>query len=73
MGPTKRELVDLWWRAVWTFVALFGASLAAAGLNWVELSAIQMAGLSGLGGVITVVTVYARQKAGTIEGAGRER
>lgn len=68
-APTKSELVDLFWRSLWTFVAAGLAGLTGTAL--LDLTAWQAAGGAGLTALFTVVAVYARQKAGTIPGGGR--
>lgn len=62
--PTRAELVDLAFRSLWTFVSAAGAGLAGTGLF--DLTLWQAAGTAGLTAVLNVVTIYARQKAGTI-------
>lgn len=62
MIPTKDEVLELLMRSFWTFVKTFLATLTAAGTGVVQLDALQMAAISGLGAVISVVQIYAAQK-----------
>lgn len=72
MRPTKEELENLFWRSVWTFVATFTGALGAAGLGWVEASGRESALIAAVGSVITVLSVFARTRLGTmpVDGGG---
>ncbi len=66
MAPTKAELTDLFWRAVWTFLAVLGGG-GAVGPSLLDIEAWKIVVLSATGAAVTVLTGYARQKAGTIQ------
>ena len=64
--PTRGELVDLFFRSLWTFVAgALGAPVATA-LFDLPISTLQGMAMAGTMGVCSVVLVYARQKLGTL-------
>lgn len=70
--PTKTELIDLFWRSLWTFIAsLGGAQIVNAYFHW-DISNIQMALISGGGAVFTVLKVYASNKLGTGTATSKE-
>jgi hypothetical protein len=71
VAPTKTELVDLFWRSAWTWVAAFIGLLSANGLDVVSLDLEQMAKVSALSVLTTVVKVFASNKLGT--GTGTDR
>lgn len=64
--PTKDELIDLWWHSFWTFVAAFGGINLGVSMLDLDVSMVEALALSGLSQAVGVVTVYARQKAGTL-------
>ena len=65
MAPNKTELIDLLWRSWWTFAAAFIGGLSAAGTGWVDTDMREIAIVSGLSVLTTVVKVYVSNKAGT--------
>ncbi len=65
MAPTKTELIDLFWRSLWTFVNTFIGALLAAGTGWVHIDPSQAALVGGVGSVLTLVKSYASNKLGT--------
>ena len=60
--PTKTEIIDLFWRSVWTFLAAFIGILVGAGLGIANINALQSAELAGVGAVLTLVKVFASNK-----------
>ena len=64
MRPTVTELEDLFWRTVWTAIPAFTSALIVS--NVTDVNQLHAAAMAALTSVITSVTVYARQKAGTI-------
>ncbi len=71
MAPTKTEIIDLFWRSLWTFVNTFVGSLLAAGTGWVHIDPQQAAMIAAVGAVLTLVKSYASNKLGT--GTATER
>jgi hypothetical protein len=65
MAPTKTELIDLFWRSLWTFIATFIGGLTAAGTGLVDASARDLALIAATGAVLTLVKVFASNKLGT--------
>ena len=68
--PTKAELIDLFWRSVWTFVQATTAAVTAAGIGWVDVSLRESAIIGGLGAVASVLKNFAAQKLGTSQPTG---
>lgn len=68
LRPTVRELEDLAWRALWTFLAGLLGGVPIAQL--IDIEVWQAALLAGAGGAMTVVLVYARQKLGHVDPPG---
>lgn len=68
LRPTLRELEDLGWRALWTFLAGVLGGIPAAGL--IDVEVWQAALLAGASGVTTVVLVFARQRLGGLNAPG---
>lgn len=64
-APTKTEIIDLFWRSVWTLVNTFLGALVAAGTGIVDVSALDAAKVAALGAVLTLVKAYASNKLGT--------
>ena len=62
--PTKAELIDLFWRVVWTAIPAFLAHFTIQGGHTEPdlEKAGTAAGTAALAAAIGVVTVYARQK-----------
>lgn len=63
--PTKKELVDLFFRVLWTFIS--AALAGTVGVAFLDIGALQAMALAGLSGAANVLLVYARLKLGTIE------
>ena len=72
MAPTKTEIIDLFWRSMWTFVNTFLGALLAAGTGWVHIDPAQGALISGIGAVLTLIKSYASNKLGTGTATTRE-
>lgn len=65
MAPSKTELIDLFWRSLWTFLSAFsGGELVNAFADW-DIPTLQLMALSGGGAVITLIKAYASNKLGT--------
>jgi hypothetical protein len=71
MIPTKTELIDLLFRALWTGLQAFIGGLLAAGTGIVDISAIDSAQVAAIGAVLSLVKTYASNKLGT--GTATER
>lgn len=71
LAPTKTEIIDLWWRSFWTWAASFIGLLSANGLDVVSLDLEQMAKVSALTVLTTVVKTYISNKNGS--GTASER
>ena len=63
--PSKTEIVDLFWRSIWTFIASFIGLISANGLDIVILDYVQMAKIAGLTVLTTVIKTYVSNKNGT--------
>lgn len=69
--PTKTEIVDLIWRALWTFLASATSGAAITTLTDINIETLDLLVLSGGGAVVTLVKAYASNKLGT--GTASER
>ncbi len=70
--PTKTEIIDLFFRSLWTGINAFLGSLFASGLGIVNISAIDAAKVAAIGAVLTVIKAYASNKLGTGTATTRE-
>lgn len=63
-APSRAEVVDLFWRSLWTFVSTaLGATVVSSPL---DLNALEVAVLAGAGAAVNVIAVFARQQLGTV-------
>ena len=65
MVPTKTELIDLFWRALWTFIAAVSGGAAVDSLSNINVETLDLIVISGGGAVVTMIKVYASNKIGT--------
>lgn len=72
MAPTKTELIDLGWRALWTFISTFLSGLTMAGTGIIDISARNVALLSAGGAVASLIKTYTSNKLGTGTATTRE-
>ncbi len=70
--PTKTEIVDLFWRGLWTAVSAFIGGLVAAGAGVVDISAIDAGKIAAIGAVLTLVKAYSSNKLGTGTATSRD-
>jgi hypothetical protein len=63
--PTKTELIDLFWRSIWTFVGAFGGGTVVINIADWDIDATKLAAISGGGAVFTLLKAYASNKLGT--------
>lgn len=61
-APTKTELVDLFWRSIWTFIAAFTSGTAVNTLGDWNIDAVQLAAIAGGGAVVTLIKAYSSNK-----------
>ena len=64
MTPTKAEIVDLFWRALWTAVQSGSAVLLGAGVGLIDADLGAAAGVAALGGALSVIKSFAGQQLG---------
>jgi hypothetical protein len=67
--PTRGELLDLFWRSIWTGLAALGGFNIYSAIAGLDISVLHSAGAAFTSAVLGVITVYARQKAGTVPSA----
>lgn len=65
MAPTKTELIDLFYRSAWTFIAAVIGLLTSNGAGITDLSIEQIVKAAGLTILTTVVKVFVSNKLGT--------
>jgi hypothetical protein len=65
MAPTKTELIDLFYRSMWTFIAAVIGLLVSNGAHVTSLDFQQIMQAAGLTVVTTVVKVFVSNKLGT--------
>ena len=64
-APTKTEIVDLFWRSLWTFIGAFTGGTVVTNLGGWDIDSLQLAAISGGGAVVTLLKAYASNKLGT--------
>lgn len=64
--PTRAELVEVFWRALWTAIAGVGSAVTVPSLLNLNVSTLDAILLAAGGGAFTVIFAYARMKQGTI-------
>lgn len=68
LAPTRKELIDLFWRVLWTFVSVFLGGLS--GMQALDIGVAEIAALAGLSAAANVLLVFARQKLGAVNPPG---
>lgn len=63
--PTKTELIDLFYRALWTGAQAFIGGMLAAGSGVVDITAIDAGKIAAIGAVLSLIKTYASNKLGT--------
>lgn len=69
--PTTTELIDLFWRALWTALQAFSGGLVAIGTGAVDITAIEAGKIAAIAAVAALIKTYASNKLGT--GTATER
>ena len=64
--PTKAELVEVFWRSLWTAIAGIGSAVTIPSLFSLNVSTLDALAIAAGGGAFTVILAYARMKQGTI-------
>lgn len=78
MGPTKTELIDLFWRSVWTFIEVGGGIMTGDAIAGMFRDGHTSVGLgqtvlaAGAGAVIALIKSYGSNKLGTGTATTRE-
>lgn len=62
MIPTKDELIELFFRSLWTAVKAFTGGLFVNGTGLIEVDSLALAGIAAGSAVVSVLHVYAAQK-----------
>ena len=70
--PTKTELIDLFWRSLWTFIGAFGGGTVVINIADWEIDAVKLAAISGGGAVFTLIKAYGSNKLGTGTATSKE-
>jgi hypothetical protein len=64
-APTKEQLIDLAWRALWTFVQAFLGALTGVAILDVDKGIAVAALAAGFGAVLSLIKTYVSQRLGT--------
>lgn len=65
MVPTKTELIDLFYRALWTGAQAFIGGMLAAGSGVVDITGIEAGKIAATAAVLSLIKTYLSNKLGT--------
>jgi Tfp pilus assembly PilM family ATPase len=71
MSLSKTELIDLFWRALWTFIAAATGGASVDSLFDIGIGNLDLILLSGGGAVVTMLKTFASNKLGTGTGTSK--